>query len=147
MAKAQNSSKTNSSTSRRVSGDKSVSKRKASGATTSSGCFHVQCTYNNTIITATNQNGRTVNWRSGGTTGYKNTKKSTSEAAEQAARSLSETVKNMGMSFVSIKFKGYGPGREGVIRGIISAGLNVTSLSDVTPTAHNGPRKKKAKRN
>ena len=120
---------------------------KRSAATTSAGCFYVICTYNNTKITATNQNGRVVAWSSGGKIGYKNAKKSTTDAAERAAKDLSNRVKAMGMSSIAIKFKGYGPGREGAVRGIVSSGLTVSSLEDITPTAHNGTRKKKQQRN
>ena len=116
------------------------------GNTTSAGRFHVICTFNNTKITATDQNGRVIAWSSGGKF-YSNARKSTSDAAERAAKDLSARVKSMGMSMISIVFKGYGPGRVGVVRGIVASGLSVSTLEDGTPTAHNGPRRRKKKRN
>ncbi len=93
------------------------------------------------------QNGRLVTWSSGGRVGFKNSKKSTPEAAERAGKDATERAKNRGMSSVKIKFKGYGPGRESALKGIQTTGVTVTQIEDVTPIKHGGNRDRKEKRN
>ena len=126
---------------------RSRSKKRAGGSTTSTGCIYIKTSHNNTLITVTDQNGRVVAWSSGGKTGLKNTKKSTPEAAERAAKDAATRVKAKGMSTVNIKFKGYGPGREGALRGIYSTGMTISYIEDITPIPHGGNRAPKEKRN
>ena len=129
---------------------KTVSKKKGSskhGATvTSVGVVCIRSSHNNTIITCTNGKHQTIRQESGGSAGFKNSRKSTSEAAEVAGRKLGEFVKSQGMSTVSIKLKGVGQGREGAVRGLVLAGLTVTHIHDITGIAHNGVKKKKRQR-
>ncbi|MDC3181278.1 30S ribosomal protein S11, partial [Gammaproteobacteria bacterium] len=115
---------------------KTTRSRKNQGTTTSTGCVYVVTSRNNTKITIVDQNGRLVTWSSGGKVGFKNTKKSTPEAAERASRDATERAKNRGMSSVKIKFKGYGPGRESALKGLQATGITVTQIEDVTPLKH-----------
>lgn len=119
---------------------------KYGAAVSSMGVVTIRSSRNNTIITATNQKLQTIRQESGGSAGFKNSRKSTSEAAEQAARKLGEYVKARGMSTIVIKLKGVGQGREGAVRGLVLAGLTVTTIHDLTPIAHNGVKKKKRQR-
>ena len=119
---------------------------KYGAAVSSMGVVTIRSSRNNTIITATNQKLQTIRQESGGSAGFKNSRKSTSEAAEQASRKLGEYVKARGMSTIVIKLKGVGQGREGAVRGLVLAGLTVTTIHDLTPIAHNGVKKKKRQR-
>lgn len=119
---------------------------KYGAAVSSMGVVTIRSSRNNTIVTATNQKLQTIRQESGGSAGFKNSRKSTSEAAEQAARKLGEYVKARGMSTIVIKLKGVGQGREGAVRGLVLAGLTVTTIHDLTPIAHNGVKKKKRQR-
>ncbi|MCP8352508.1 30S ribosomal protein S11 [Candidatus Synchoanobacter obligatus] len=117
------------------------------GATVSSvGTIYIKATSNNTIITCANQKDQTIRQESGGSAGFKNSRKGTSEAAEVAAKRLGEYIKSRGMTTVVIKLNGAGQGREGAIRGLVVSGLTVTTLHDVTGVAHNGVKKKKRQR-
>ena len=131
-------------------GGKQVAGKRAAGkhaaAVSSIGVVTIRASHNNTIITCANQKKQTIRQESGGSAGFKNSRKSTSEAAEQAARKLGEHVKAKGMSTIVIKLKGVGQGREGAVRGLVLAGLSVTFIHDITPIAHNGVRKKKRQR-
>lgn len=115
---------------------------------TSTGVVHIQSTHSNTIITCANQRNQTVFQASGGTDRvFKNARKSTGEAAEVAARKVGEFVKARGMSTVAIRLKGAGQGgKEGAVRGLVLAGLSVSTISDVTGIPHNGVKKKKKQR-
>ena len=119
---------------------------KHGAAVSSVGTIYIKSTHNNTIITCTNQKDQTVRQESGGSAGFKNSRKSTSEAAEVAAKRLGEFVKSKGMSTVVIRLNGVGQGREGAVRGLVLAGLTVTTMHDVTGIAHNGVKKKKRQR-
>jgi len=107
-------------------------------------CIHAS--YNNTIITIAEPNGNVVAWGSSGSSGFKGTRKSTPYAAQVAAENTAEKAKVFGMERVHIYVKGPGPGREQSIRGLVAKGLDVISISDVTPIPHNGCRKKKGRR-
>jgi small subunit ribosomal protein S11 len=115
---------------------------------TSVGVVHIQSTHNNTIITCANQRNQTVFQASGGTDRtFKNARKSTGEAAEVAARKVGEYVKTRGMGTIAIRLKGAGQGgKEGAVRGLVLAGLTVSTISDVTGIPHNGVKKKKRQR-
>ena len=107
------------------------------------GVVSVKSGSNNTIITCANQKNQTIRQESGGSAGFKNSRKGTSEAAEVAGKRLGEYVKSRGMSTISIKLSGAGKGIEGAVRGLVLSGLTVTTIQDVTGIAHNGTRRKK----
>ncbi len=110
------------------------------------GQAHVHATFNNTIVTMTDTQGNVVNWSSGGTMGFKGSRKSTPFAARQAAQKAARDAMDNGMVEVDIFVKGPGPGREAAIRSIQAAGLRVRSITDVTPIPHNGCRPPKKRR-
>lgn len=110
------------------------------------GQAHIHATFNNTIVSITDQQGNVLTWASAGTSGFKGSRKSTPYAARVAAATASETAKEHGMQEVDVFVKGPGPGREQAIRAIQGSGLKVRSIADVTPVAHNGVRPKKRRR-
>lgn len=110
------------------------------------GIAHIKSTFNNTIVTITDIQGNVIAWASGGTIGFKGSRKSTPYAAGIAAETVAKKVKEMGMKKVSVYVKGPGPGRETAIRSLQSAGLEITLIKDVTPIPHNGCRPKKRRR-
>lgn len=110
------------------------------------GIAHIKATFNNTIITITDTEGNTLAWASGGTIGFKGTKKSTPYAAQLAALDVAKRVKEAGILQVEVLVKGPGPGREAAIRSLQSAGLQVRKVKDVTPQPHNGCRPRKKRR-
>ena len=110
------------------------------------GAVHIQATFNNTIITISDENGNAVSWASAGTIGYKGSKKSTPFAAQIASESAAKKAYDAGMRKVDIMVKGLGPGRETAIRSIAAEGLEVMSITDVTPVPHNGCRPPKRPR-
>ncbi len=110
------------------------------------GQAHVHATFNNTIVSMTDQLGNVIAWASAGTSGFKGSRKSTPYAARMAAQVASENAQGQGMQEVDIFIKGPGPGREAAIRAIQSSGLKVRSIADVTPVAHNGVRPPKRRR-
>ena len=110
------------------------------------GQAHIHATFNNTIVTLTDPQGNVINWASGGTVGFKGSRKSTPFAARQAARRAAEAAVDNGMTEVDVFVKGPGPGREQAIRSIQAAGLRVRSITDVTPIPHNGCRPPKKRR-
>ncbi|ALV23410.1 30S ribosomal protein S11 [Mycoplasma sp. (ex Biomphalaria glabrata)] len=107
---------------------------------------HIHASFNNTIITITNEKGEAITWSSGGALGYKGSKKSTPFVAQQAAASCAKILKDYGVQEISIFVKGLGPGREAAIRGIQGTGLAVLSIKDVTSAPHNGCRAPRAPR-
>jgi small subunit ribosomal protein S11 len=110
------------------------------------GQAHVHATFNNTIVSMTDQLGNVVAWSSAGTNGFKGSRKSTPYAARMAAQAAAEVAQGQGMQEVDIFIKGPGPGREAAIRAIQASGLKVRSLTDVTPVPHNGVRPPKRRR-
>jgi small subunit ribosomal protein S11 len=106
----------------------------------------IQATFNNTIITLSDQAGNVVAWSSAGSSGFKGSRKSTPYAAQVAAESAARKAMEHGMRAVEVLVKGPGSGREMAIRSLQSAGLQVTSISDVTPIPHNGCRPPKRRR-
>ena len=111
------------------------------------GQAHIYSTYNNSIVTITDLNGNAISWASAGTIGFKGSKKSTPFAAGQAAEAAGRSAVENGMKKVSVFVKGLGPGRETAIRSLQAAGLEVVSITDVTPIPHNGCRPPKRPRN
>ncbi|GBL17201.1 30S ribosomal protein S11 [Anaerolineae bacterium] len=110
------------------------------------GRAYVHATFNNTIVTFTDQQGNTLAWGSAGKTGFKGSRKSTPYAARVAAEEASKAAKELGMQEVEIFIKGPGPGRESAIRAIQSLGIKVRSITDTTPVPHNGCRPPKRRR-
>lgn len=101
---------------------------------------------NNTLVTVTNPSGDVLAWNSSGASGFKGTKKSTPYAAQVAAEGAAEKAKAYGMEKAHVYVKGIGNGREQAIRGLIAGGLEILSISDVTPLPHNGCRKRRPRR-
>jgi small subunit ribosomal protein S11 len=111
------------------------------------GQAHIYATFNNTIISMTDQSGNVVAWASAGTAGFKGSRKSTPYAARVAAQAAAENALGHGMKEVDVFVKGPGPGREAAIRAIQGTpGLKVRSITDVTPIPHNGVRPPKKRR-
>lgn len=110
------------------------------------GQAHIHASFNNTIITMTDQQGNVVTWGSAGTVGFKGSRKSTPYAATQAAMAVARRAMDYGMREVDVFVKGPGPGREAAIRALMSAGLKVVSITDVTPIPHDGCRPPKKRR-
>jgi small subunit ribosomal protein S11 len=112
----------------------------------SSGQVHVFASFNNTIITITDDQGSTVCWGSSGSAGFKGSRKSTPFAARLAAEQAIKAAMAMGIQEVDLIVKGPGPGRENAIRAVQGMGLKVRSISDITPIPHNGCRPPKKRR-
>ena len=112
----------------------------------SAGQVHINASFNNTIITVTDNQGNTVAWGSAGSAGFKGSRKSTPFAARLAAEQAIKAAMAMGLQEVSLFVKGPGPGRESAIRAVQALGLKVTAISDVTPVPHNGCRPPKKRR-
>ena len=110
------------------------------------GIAHIQSTFNNTIITITDTKGAVVSWSSSGKSGFKGSKKSTPFAAQLAAEESAKVALSMGMRKVEVRVKGPGSGREAAIRSLQAAGLDISSIRDVTPIPHNGCRPPKRRR-
>lgn len=110
------------------------------------GQVHIHATFNNTIITITDMEGNTITWASGGTVGYKGSRKSTPYAARLAAENAARSAMDNGMREVEVLVKGPGPGREQAIRALQASGLRVRAIADVTPVPHNGCRPPKKRR-
>ncbi|OGN36561.1 MAG: 30S ribosomal protein S11 [Candidatus Yanofskybacteria bacterium RIFOXYD1_FULL_44_17] len=110
------------------------------------GIAHINVSYNNTSIAISDQKGDIIAWSSAGGLGFKGTKKSTPYAANMVAKDCVEKAKKFNLTNIKIIAKGIGPGRESAIRGIAGTGLNVLSIQDNTPVAHNGVRSKKPRR-
>lgn len=124
----------------------SSKRRKRTKRTLSVGTVHVQATFNNTIITITDDKGNVVSWCSAGSAGFKGSRKSTPYAAGIAAERAIATAKDAGLSKVEVLVKGVGSGRESAVRALQSTGINVTSIRDVTGIPHNGCRPRKPRR-
>ena len=110
------------------------------------GIAFIKATFNNTIITITDKNGNAIGWKSAGSLGFKGSRKSTPFAASQAAEELAKEVIDRGLTTVEVRVKGPGGGRESSIRSFRAAGLNITSITDMTPIPHNGCRPPKRRR-
>ena len=110
------------------------------------GIAHIKATFNNTHITMTDKLGNVITWATAGTSGFKGSRKSTAYAATLAAEKVAIEALDLGLIKIDIKVKGPGSGRESAIRGLVVAGLQVTSISDVTPLPHNGCRPPKRRR-
>ena len=110
------------------------------------GVVHIQATFNNTIVTITDPAGNTVSWASAGAKGFKGSRKSTPFAAQMVAEDAARKAMDHGMKAAAVNVKGPGSGRETAIRSLQATGLEVGSISDVTPVPHNGTRPPKRRR-
>jgi small subunit ribosomal protein S11 len=110
------------------------------------GVAHIKSTFNNTIVSITDPSGAVIAWASSGQVGYKGSRKSTPFAAQLAAEAAARRAQEHGMKKVDVLVKGPGSGREAAIRSLQATGLEVGSIQDVTPQAHNGCRPPKRRR-
>jgi len=110
------------------------------------GQAHIQSTFNNTIVTLTDPHGNVIAWSSAGSSQFKGSRKSTPYAAQVTAEAAAKKAMEHGLRSVAVFVKGPGSGREAAIRSLQAAGLEVTSISDVTPIPHNGCRPPKRRR-
>ena len=111
-----------------------------------SGAAHIRSTFNNTIVTLTDTNGNALSWASAGGLGFRGSRKSTPFAAQMAAEQAAKAAMEHGLRTVEVFVKGPGSCREAAIRALQAAGLEVTSIKDVTPIPHNGCRPPKRRR-
>lgn len=124
---------------------KSVTKKKVSRIT-ENGKVYITATFNNTLVTFTNNKGDNVGWSSAGASGFKGTRKSTPFAATTAVEAVARKAIAGGMKSVEVYVKGPGAGRDSALRAIKSAGLSILQIADITPIPHNGPRASKKRR-
>jgi small subunit ribosomal protein S11 len=111
-----------------------------------SGVVHVQASFNNTIVTISDQQGNVISWSSAGSLGFRGSRKGTPFAAQQAAAKAAAAARDHGLRSVEVRVNGPGSGRESAIRALSSAGLGVTNIRDTTPIPHNGCRPPKRRR-
>jgi small subunit ribosomal protein S11 len=122
------------------------SKKKSSLKITDMGKVFISATFNNTLVTITNDKGDAVAWGSAGASGFKGTRKSTPFAATTAMEAVARKAMDKGIKTVEVYVKGPGSGRDAALRAIKSAGLSILQIADVTPIPHNGPRAEKRRR-
>lgn len=114
--------------------------------TVTSGRVYIQAGFNNTIVTITDDNGKTLAWSTSGACGFKGSKKSTPYAAQMAAESAAEKARAYGFEKADVFVKGVGVGREQALRGLISQGISIGRIADITPVPHNGCRQPRTRR-
>lgn len=110
------------------------------------GVVHIQATFNNTLVSITDPDGKLICWSSAGSLGFKGSRKGTPFAAQQAALRAANGARDHGMRTVEVRVKGPGSGRESAIRALATAGLDIRTIRDVTPIPHNGCRPPKRRR-
>jgi len=126
---------------------KNTKTKKVSKKRVSFGKVYISASFNNTLITITDEKGSVLSWGSSGSSGFKGTRKSTPFAATTAVeKTLNEARDKFGLREVEVYVKGPGPGRDASLRAIKAAGLKIRLIADVTPIPHNGPRPKKKRR-
>ena len=123
-----------------------TSKKKKKKSVEPHGVAHIKSTFNNTHVTLTDRLGNVIIWEKAGTSGFKGSRKSTAFAATMAAEKAAQAALSMGLVSVDVEVKGPGAGRESAIRALAVAGLQITSIKDVTPLPHNGCRPPKRRR-
>jgi len=124
----------------------SSSKKKSTAAVSQNGKIFISATFNNTLVTVTNDKGETVAWSSSGAKGFKGARKSTPYAAGLAVEDACKKAVDKGLKAVEVFVKGPGSGRDSALRAIKAAGLSILLIADLTPVPHNGPRAKKKRR-
>ena len=112
----------------------------------SNGVAHIQASFNNTIVTLTDQYGNVISWAAAGKVGFKGSRKSTPFAAQLSAEAAAKEAMELGLRRVEVLIKGPGSGRESAVRSLQAAGLEITAIKDVTPIPHNGCRPPKRRR-
>jgi small subunit ribosomal protein S11 len=110
------------------------------------GKVYIQSSFNNTIVTATDEKGNVLAWETAGTSGFSGSRKSTPYAAQVATKKLIEKMKNHGLREVALYVSGVGVGRDSAIRSFAGSGISVSMIADTTPVPHNGARPKKPRR-
>jgi small subunit ribosomal protein S11 len=125
---------------------KPAARKKNKKVNIAKGRAYISASFNNTIVTLTDDKGSAINWASSGTAGFKGSRKSTPFAAQTTAEKAATAAKEMGLLKVDVFVKGPGAGRENAIRALSTSGLEVLSITDVSPVAHNGCRPPKRRR-
>lgn len=111
-----------------------------------SGRVYVTATFNNTLVTLTDNAGNTLAWGTSGSSGFKGARRATPFAAISAMEKVAQKAKELGISSVEVCIKGPGSGRDATVKALRSSGINITMIADITPIPHNGPRPKKRRR-
>ena len=121
-------------------------RKKKQQRTVPTGIVYVNASFNNTIVSVTDLAGNVISWSSAGRSGYSGSRKSSAFAATMAAQNATKAAMAMGLKEAEVYLKGAGGGRESAVRGVISAGVNVTKITDITPVPFNGckPRKRRS---
>ena len=125
---------------------KTVTRKRKVKKNVARGVAHIHSTFNNTIVTITDEHGNAIAWSSAGALGYKGSRKSTPFAAQMAGEAAAKAAVDQGMKTVEVNVKGPGPGREAAVSSLQTAGLEITVINDVTPIPHNGCRPPKRPR-
>ena len=123
-----------------------VRKKKKERRNIERGQAHIQASFNNTLVTVTDQSGNAISWSSAGSLGFKGSRKSTPFAAQMASEAAAKAAVEQGLKNVEVYVKGPGSGREAAIRALQTAGLEITMIKDITPIPHNGCRPPKRRR-
>ncbi len=126
--------------------DKPKAVRRSKKKSVAFGCVFVDAGFNNTLVTITDEEGKTIAWSSSGAAGFKGSKKSTPYAAQMAAEGAAEKAKAYGFERADVYVKGVGHGREQALRGLIAQGISIQNIYDTTPIPHNGCRKPRTRR-
>lgn len=129
-----------------VSEAKPSGTRKKTAKNIDSGRVYIKVSFNNTMITVTDQNGNVVTWASAGSLGFSGPKKATPFAAQKIVAAITEKIAKTGPFNVDVVVSGMSVGRDSAIRSLINHGFNINSIKDVTPVPHNGPKPKKVRR-
>ncbi len=127
-------------------GEKPKAVRRSKRKTVIEGRIYLDAGFNNTIVTITDNDGKTIAWHSAGAAGFKGSKKSTPYAAQVAAEAAAEKAKAYGFERADIYVQGIGHGREQALRGLIAQGISILNIYDMTPMPHNGCRKPRVRR-
>ena len=125
---------------------KTTARKKKIKRSFTKGVAHIHSTFNNTIVTISDEQGNVISWSSAGALGFKGAKKSTPFAAQLAGEAAGKVAFDQGIRTLDVDVKGPGPGREGAVRALANVGLTVTSITDSTPIPHNGCRPPKRPR-
>ena len=125
---------------------KQTSRKRRVRKNVAKGVAHIHSTFNNTIVTITDESGNAIAWSSAGALGFKGSRKSTPFAAQMAGEAAGKAAVDHGMKVVEVNVKGPGPGREAAVRSLQTAGLEITVINDVTPIPHIGCRPPKRPR-